>query len=221
MIVINCNTCDKRCSEKRWTMCNCNIRNNFTTKQGRGIVLVILEFDYLAQVDFTDVRFIENTAKHNSNGHVSIQDSVGRGGMVFITFQKVYFGYGIPALEVATFADIFSVRQVELWKCTFEANTTLPRSINLHNFSTRINPATSAFRIIFRNVTFINTPIWVMRLCNVTFINSTFHDSSTYPSLKAISGEVRFQGDTVFQNNTSYNGGALALCGGSKMILKL
>ena len=138
---------------------------------------------------------------------------------MFIRFQKVYFGFGVSGFEVATVADILSVRQVELWKCTFEANTTLPGRINLRSFSTHVNPATSAFRIIFRNVTFINTPIRVLRLSNVTFINSTFRDSSTYTSLTAISGEIRFQGDIVFKNNTGYDGGALALFGGSRMIL--
>ena len=71
---------------------------------------------------------------------------------MFIRFQKVYFGYGTSGLDVATLsAAVFSVRQVELWKCTFEDNT---------------------FRVIFRNTTFINTPILVMRFRNVTFINA-------------------------------------------------
>ena len=216
----HCNTCDKRFIEKRRTIWNCDIRNNFATKEGGGIAIGIWEFDYLAHVDFIDVRLMANTENHSSSGHVSIRDSVvGRGGMVFIRFQKVYFGDSILSLDVATFADIFSVRQVELWKCTFEANTSLPRSINLHSFSTHINPATFAFRIIFRNVIFINTPIQVLRHSNVTFINSTFRDSSTYSSLKAISSEIRFQGNIVFKNNTGYDGGALALFGGSSMVL--
>ena len=217
----HCNTCDKRLSVKRYTIWNCDIRNNFATKEGGVIAIGIWELDYLVQVDFIDVRIMANTENHNSNGYVSINDFIGRGGMVFIRFQKVYFGFGVFGFNVATFTDIFSIRQVELWKCTFEVNTTLPPvpSINLYSFSTHVNPATSAFRTIFRNVTFINTPIHVMRHSNVTFISSTFRDSSAYSSLTAISSEVRFQGNIVFKNNTGYNGGALALVGGSRMIL--
>ena len=206
-------------SEKQWTIWNCKIQNNSATTGG-GMVLAIFEFKHLARVDFIDVRFMENTATSDSNGHVSIQDMVGRGGIVFVRFQKVYFGYGITALEVSTIsADVFSVRQVELWRCMFEENTPLPGSIKLHSFSPYINPATSALRIIFRNVTFMNTPIEVIRLSNVTFINTTFCNSSTDSSLIAISSEIHFHGNIVFKNNTGYNGGALTLIGGSRIVL--
>ena len=155
----HCNIPATRFSEKRRTLWNCDIRNNLATRSGGGITIAILEFNYSAQVDFIDVRIVENTATYDSSSLVSIHDLSGRGGMVFIGSQKVYFGYGISGLTI--FEDIFSVRQVELWK----ANTSLPPSINLHSFSTHSNPATctSAFRIIFRNVTFINTPIQVTR----------------------------------------------------------
>ena len=207
----------KKLSEKRWTIWNCTIRNNFATTGG-GIVLAILEFDYLAQVDFIDVRFMENTVTYDSSDHISIYNMLGSAGMVFVRLQKVYFGYGVTALQVSTLStDIFSVREVEVCKCTFEVKASLPSSINL--YSVNAHTATSEFRIIFRNMTFINTPIQVTRFRNVTFINSTFRDSSTHTSLAAISSEVRFQGNIVFKNNTGYNGGALALVGGSKMIL--
>ena len=188
-----------------------------------GLLIVVLELNYSAIVNIRDVRFLNNTV-HSSdsqgNDLISIQDAVGRGGMVFIGFQNVYFGYGISASGVATYsADVYSVRQVELWKCAFEDKVPLSGSITLQTFSVHINPATSAFRIIFRNVTFIHTLIQVLMLSNVTFINSTFRDSSTYSSLSAISNEVGFQGNIVLKNNTGYNGGALALFSGSKMIL--
>ena len=190
---------------------------------GGGLIILVLELNYSAIVNIIDVRFLDNTVSpSDSRGKdlVSIQDTVGRGGMVFIGFQYVYFGYGVSALGVATYsADVYSVRQVELWKCTFEDNVPLSGSITLQTFSVHINPATSAFRIIFRNVTFINTFIQVLMLSNVTFINSTFSDTSTYSSLSAVSSEVRFQGNIVFKNNTGYNGGALALFSGSKIIL--
>ena len=204
-------------SEKRWTIRNCNIRNNFATAGG-GTVLAILWFNHLAQVDFIDVRFMANTAASATNGHVSIDDVLGRGGMVVVRFQKVYFGYGTSALDVATYsADVCSVRQVEVCACTFVENTPLPSSVKVYS----VNPhtATSAFRAIFRNVIFINTPIQVVRFHNVIFINSTFRDSYTYSSLSVISSELQFQGNIVFKNNTGYDGGALALFGGSKMIL--
>ena len=207
----------KKLSEKRWTIWNCNIRNNFATIGG-GIVLAVLEFDYLAQVDFIDVRFMENTATYDSSDHISIYNMLGSGGMVFVRLQKVFFGYGVTALQVSTLStDIFSVREVEVWNCTFEVKASLPSSIKL--YSVNAHTATSEFRIIFRNLTFINTPIQVTRFRNVTFINSTFCDPSTYTSLAAISSEVRFQGNIMIKNNTGYNGGALALVGGSKMIL--
>ena len=211
------NTHATRFSEKRWTIWNCDIRNNFATAGG-GIVLAISEFHYLARVDFIDVRFMENTASSKSSGHIYMNNVLGSGGMLFVRFQKVYFGYGNTALHVFTVSpDVFSV---ELWECTFEENTTTgPVSVNLQSISPHINPATSGFRIIFRNVTFVNTRILVFRLSNVTFINSTFHDSSTYTSLTAVSSEVRFQGNIMFKNNTGYDGGALALFGGSRMIL--
>ena len=214
------NTPITRFTEKRWTFWNCDIRNN-SAEEGGGISLGISEFKYFALlVDFIDVRFIGNTATPSEGGgHVSIDDFVGNGGVVFVRFQKVYFGYGVVALDISVIADVSSVRQVELWKCTFETNTTRPDSIRLYSFTSHINPATSAFRIIFRNVTFINTPIQVSWLSNVTFINSTFRDSSTYSSLTAISSEIRFQGYIAFENNSGYDGGALALFGGSKMIL--
>ena len=218
-----CNTPTTSTSEKRLTIRNCDIQNNFVTEHGGGLVMRVLELNYLAKVDFIDVRFVGNTCtipREAGVGHVSIEDFVGRGGMVFVRFQNVYFGSGITALGVATFsADVFSVRQIELWECTFEENTSLPYSINLFSYSVHINPATSAIRIIFRNATFINTPIKILRLSNVTFINSTFCDSSTYTSLKVMSSEVQFQGNIVFKNNTGYDGGALALFGGSRMIL--
>ena len=219
------NTPTTRISVKRWTILNCDIGNNFATENGGGLVIhiMVVELNYSAVVDIIDVRFLENTVpprEPQGSGHVSIKDTVGRGGTVFIGFQKVYFGYGVSALDVTTYsADVYSVRQVELWKCTFEKNTGLPFSITLQTLSVHINPATSALRIIFRNVTFISTPIMVLRLSNVTFFNSTFRDSSTYSSLSAISSEIRFQGNIVFKNNTGYDGGALALIGGSKMIL--
>ena len=204
----DCDHCNTKLSEKRWTIWNCNIRNNFGPIAGGGILIAILEFEYLVQVDFIDVRY---SATYDSSGHVSIQDFVlGRRGMVFITFQKVYFGDGITALHISTYsADVFSVRQVELWKCTFEKNLTLPDSIKIESAITLA--ATSAFRAIFRNVTFINTAIQVVRFRNVIFVNSTFCDSSTHTSLSAISSEIQFQGNIVFKNNTGYDGGALAL----------
>ena len=216
------NTRTTRISEKRLTIWKCDINNNFATEHGGGLVMRVFELNYLAKVDFIDVRFVGNTIPprgKDSVGHVSIEDLVGRGGMVFVRFQNVYFGSGITALGVATFsAGVFSVRQIELWKCTFEENTSLPYSINLFS-NVHINRATSGIRIIFRNVTFINTPILVLSLSNVTFINSTFHDSSTYSSLTVMASDVRFQGNIVFKNNTGYDGGALALIGGSRMIL--
>ena len=223
----HCNTPVTRFSEKRWTIWNCDIRNNHGATVG-GIVLAFAEFNHFATVDFINVKFMENTATVTSQldfiGHVSIRDLLGRGGMVYVRFQKVYFGYGVTALELYRLcADAFSVRQVELWNCTFEENTRPPHmySIKLSTFNVNniINPATSALRIIFRNVTFMNTPILVLTLSNVTFINSTFCDSSTYTSLSAISSEVQFQGNIVFKNNTGYDGGALALFGGSRMLL--
>ena len=181
-------------------------------------MLGLSEFDYFSQMDFIDVRFMENTATYYPSGHVSIQDFVGRRGMVFVRFQKVYFGYGNTTFNVAAYsADEFLIRKVELWKCTFEENTPFPSSIKL--YSLNAHATTSAFRIIFRNVTFINTPIQVERLHNITFINSTYRDSSTHTSLVAISSEIRFQGNILFKNKTGYDGGALALFGGSKMIL--
>ena len=214
----DCDHCNTKLSEKRWTIWNSTIRNNFATASG-GIMVGILEFNYSAQVDFIDVRFIENTATSGSNGHVTIHDFLGsRGGMVFIRFLKVYFGYGTSALHVSTYsADVISVRQVELWRCTFEENTPLAYSIRLYSFNAFT--ANSASRAIFRNVTFINTPIQVIRFHNVTFINSTFCGSSTHSSLSAIASEIRFEGNILFMNNTGYDGGALALFGGSKMIL--
>ena len=173
-------------------------------------MLGLSEFDYFSQMDFIDVRFMENTATYYPSGHVSIQDFVGRRGMVFVRFQKVYFGYGNTTFNVAAYsADEFLIRKVELWKCTFEENTPFPSSIKL--YSLNAHATTSAFRIIFRNVTFINTPIQVERLHNITFINSTYRDSSTHTSLVAISSEIRFQGNILFKNKTGYDGGALAV----------
>ena len=208
-------------SEKSYTISNCDIQNNFAAIYGGGVVIGIWDFNHLAQIGFANVRFVGNTITQTSvGGHVSIQDQLGKGGMVFVRFQNIHFEYAVTALEVSSFsADVLSVRQVELWNCTFVENTSLPNSIDLQSFSPHINPATSAFRIIFSNVIFINTPIVVTRLCNVTFINSTFCDSSTSSSLAAISSEVRFQGNIVFKNNTGYDGGALTLFGGSKLIL--
>ena len=222
----DCDHCNKpviKFSEKLWTIWNCDIRNNFAP-QGGGIDLTIYEFHYLAQVDFIDVRFLENTASSTTSGHININNVLGSGGIVFVRFQKVYFRYGITALYIFTVPlDVFTVRKVELWKCTFEENTTTgPVSVALESYSPHIIPATctsSAFRIIFRNVTFINIRILVVRLSNVTFINSIIRDSSTDTSLNAMSSEIHFQGNIVFENNTGFDGGALALFGGSRMIL--
>ena len=218
-----CNTHTTRISVKRWTIRNCDTQNNFATYSGGGLCITVFEFNYSAIVDIIDVRFSGNNVHpgdSQGSGHVSIEDIVGRGGMVLVTFRKVYFGYGIIALGVASYsADVYSVRQIELWKCLFEEKANLSPSIKLYSLSPHINPATSSLRIIFRNVTFINTPIQILKLSNVSFINSTFCDSSTISSLSAIASEVRFQGNIVFKNNTGYNGGALALFGGSRMIL--
>ena len=212
-------------SEKRWTMWNCDIQNNFANVYGGGLIMTVVNLNYLAQVDFIDVRFLGNTVNSNSRGvgHASFEN-LGKGGMVYLRLHKVYFGHGNRGLNIFTHSsgpesDIFSMRQVELWNCTFEENTTLPVSSTFQTLNTHINPDTSALRIIFRNVTFINTPIVVIRLSNVTFINSTFCNSSTTSSLTAISSKVQFQGNVIFKNNTSYNGGALTLLSGSKMIL--
>ena len=220
------NTLNTRINVSRWTIWNCDIRNNFATNSGGGVDITVFESNYTAILNIIDVRILSKTVPPDDsvsnvyNGHVSIKDKVGRGGMLFIRFQKVYFGCN-TALDVSTHsADVFSVRQVELWKCTFETDTNLHTfSIKLHSFSVHINPATSAFRIIFRNVSFLNAPILVTRLCNVSFINSTFRDSSIHSSLSAISSEIQFQGNVMFQNNTNYNGGAMSLIGGSTMIL--
>ena len=127
---------------------------------------------------------------------------------MFVRFQKAYFRYGVFALDISITSHV-SFRQVELGR--FETNTTRPVSIRLYSFTAHINPATSAFRIIFRKMTFINTHIEISFLSNGTFINSTFRDSPTHTSLSAISSEVRFQENIVFKNNTGYDGGALAL----------
>lgn len=84
------------------------------------------------------------------------------------------------------------------------------------------------FEVVFVNTTFFNhysepalqTGIVLNRIMNATIVNCNFSNSSTSTALLAIATYLIFEGDNYFEDNHGVDGGALALCSNSIMILR-